>query len=58
MQINNMAKKTKSNRKGSGRYPMFKKEFGKSKRISITIPDKRETEIKEQIEAVLMPYLY
>jgi len=53
-----MAKKSKTNKKGSGRNPMFALKHGKSKRISITIPDKRETEIKEQIEAVLMPYLY
>jgi len=53
-----MAKKTKSNSKGSGRNPMFKIKFGKSKRISITIPELKETEVRKLINNILEPYKY
>lgn len=49
---------TLKNPKGSGRKPMFKGVYGKSKRISITIPCKKERDIKNAISVVLEPYLY
>lgn len=48
--------KTKDNPRASGRYPMFNKKYGTSKRISITIPSKVETEIKKDIDVILEPY--
>ena len=51
-----MAKKTK-NPKGAGRPPMFREEFGETKRTQITIPAKHEKEIKKEIdEKVLKKY--
>ena len=49
---------TLKNPKGSGRNPMFKGVYGKSKRISISIPAKKESEIKGKISVILEPYLY
>ena len=51
-----MKKKTKKNPKGSGRPSMYKPEFGKVKRISVSVPSKKETEIKVKINDVLKPY--
>lgn len=50
-------KKTVKNPRGAGRKPMFKKEFGKIKRISVSIPSKKEVEIKKYIADILKPYL-
>ena len=51
-----MKEKTKLNPKGAGRNKMFKSKYGKTKRISVSIPDKKEKEIKEKIEIILEPY--
>ena len=48
--------KKEHNPRASGRYPMFKSKYGVSKRISVTIPDKKETEIKKEIDVILEPY--
>lgn len=50
-------KKTLTNPKGAGRKPMFKKEFGNVKRISVSVPSKKEVEIKKNISHILKPYL-
>jgi len=49
-------KQTEQNPKGAGRFPMFKKQFGVSKRISVTVPSKIENEIKRNIDLILEPY--
>jgi hypothetical protein len=49
-------KPTVLNPKGAGRKPMFKKEYGKTKRISVSIPSKKEREIKAEIDVILEPY--
>ncbi len=51
-----MREKTERNPKGSGRYPMYRKKYGKTKRISVTIPTKKEKEIKKEIDIILEPY--
>ena len=53
-----MKKKTKKNPKGSGRKQMFKPEFGKTKRISVSVPTKKESEIKVKFNTILEPYLF
>jgi hypothetical protein len=51
-----MKEKTKLNPKGAGRKRMFAEIYGKTKRISVSIPEKKEKEIKEKIEIILEPY--
>ena len=53
-----MRKKTEKNPKGCGRLGKFAKEHGKTKRISVSIPSKREKEIKVKFETILEPYLF
>lgn len=47
-----------ANKTTKGRKPMFKKEFGKTKRISVPIPSKLEAEIRVKINKITKPYLY
>lgn len=51
-----MREKTERNPKGAGRLPLYLKIYGKSKRISISIPSKKEKEIKKEIDIILEPY--
>ena len=51
-----MREKTEKNPKGSGRKQMFKPKYGKTKRISVSIPSKKEKEIKKEIDIILEPY--
>ena len=53
-----MKKKTKKNPKGSGRNSMYAKEHGISKRISVSVPSKREKEIRVKFDTILEPYLF
>ncbi len=53
---NRKRKATVLNPKCSGRYPMYAKKYGKTKRISVSIPSKREKEIKKEIDIILEPY--
>jgi len=53
-----MAKKSNTNKKGSGRYPLFKIRYGKSKRIMISVPELKETEVRKSINNILEPYKY
>lgn len=50
-------KPTVLNPKGSGRHPKFNPKYGKVKRISVSVPDKKEQEIKDEIEVILQPYM-
>ena len=51
-----MKKKTEKNPKGAGRPPMFKIEHGKTIRIKVSIPIKKEKEIRKEIDIILEPY--
>lgn len=55
--VNKMKReKTERNLKGAGRHPMYAKKYGKTKRISVSIPRKKELEIRKQIDVILEPY--
>lgn len=51
-----MREKTKINPKGAGRSQMYANKYGKTKRISVSIPSKKEVEIRKEIEIILEPY--
>lgn len=51
-----MKKKTKKNPKGCGRDKMFKKKFGETKRIQVSIPTLEEETVRIEFNKVLEPY--
>ena len=52
-----MKKKTKKNPRGSGRKQMFKPEYGKTKRLPFSFPEKKEIEVREKYAEIIKPYL-
>ena len=52
-----MKKKTKKNPRGSGREPKFKPEYGKTKRLPFSFPEKKEQEVREKYAEIIKPYL-